>query len=72
LGRGELIDIIDGHSRKVLADWLFQQPSGWIERIEVAALDPFRGYGAALSRAAQRGTGAGCLPRRPVGTGRSR
>lgn len=41
LHRGKLIDIINGRSRKVLADWLVAQPCGWIERIEVAALDPF-------------------------------
>ena len=33
----------------VLADWLARQPSEWRGRIGVAALDPFRGYGAALS-----------------------
>jgi transposase len=49
LRRGQLIDIIDGRSRKVLTDWLSEQPCGWIEQIEVAALDPFRGYGSALS-----------------------
>src|SRR5246127_5545170 len=38
LHRGKLIDIIEGRSRKVLA-----------AGIQVAALEPFRGYGAALS-----------------------
>jgi transposase len=49
LHRGKLIDIIEGRSRKVLADWLIDQPAEWTAGIEVAALDPFRGYGAALS-----------------------
>ena len=49
LHRGKLIDIIEGRGRKVLADWLAGQPSEWRGRIGVAALDPFRGYGAALS-----------------------
>ena len=49
LHRGKLIDIIPGRSRKVLADWLIDQPAEWTAGIEVAALDPFRGYGAALS-----------------------
>ena len=49
LHRGKLIDIIPGRSRKVLADWLSDQPAEWTAGIEVAALDPFRGYGAALS-----------------------
>jgi len=46
---GKLIDIIEGRSRKVLADWLIDQPAEWVAGIQVAALDPFRGYGAALS-----------------------
>jgi transposase len=49
LHRGKLIGIIPGRSRKVLADWLIDQPAEWTAGIEVAALDPFRGYGAALS-----------------------
>jgi Transposase len=49
LHRGKLIDIIPGRSRKVLADWLIDQPAEWAAGNEVAALDPFRGYGAALS-----------------------
>jgi len=44
LHTGKLIDVIEGRSRKVLADWLSDQPAHWAERIEVAALDPFRGY----------------------------
>src|SRR5215212_2075979 len=49
LHRGKLIDIIPGRSRKVLADWLISQPAEWTAGIGVAALDPFRGYSAALS-----------------------
>ena len=49
LQRGKLIDIVAGRSRKVLADWLVEQPQPWTAGIQVAALDPFRGYGAALS-----------------------
>ena len=49
LHAGKLIDIIPGRRRKVLADWLSDQPAEWATGIEVAALDPFRGYGAALS-----------------------
>jgi transposase len=49
LHRGKLIDIIPGLSRKVLADWLISQPAEWTAGIQVAASDPFRGYGAALS-----------------------
>jgi transposase len=49
LRRGRLIDVVPGRSRKVLADWLADQPADWTAAIAVAALDPFRGYGAALS-----------------------
>jgi transposase len=49
LHRARLIDIVVGRSRKVLADWLAEQPAEWTGGIGVAALDPFRGYGSALS-----------------------
>ena len=49
LHRGRLIDVVPGRSRKVLADWLADQSGQWAAGIEVAALDPFRGYSAALS-----------------------
>jgi transposase len=49
LQRARLIDIIPGRSRKVLADWLSARPDQWTASIEVAALDPFRGYGNALT-----------------------
>jgi len=49
LQRGKLIDTVAGRSRKVLANWLVEQPQPWTAGIQVAALDPFRGYGAALS-----------------------
>ena len=49
LQRGKLIDIVAGRSRKMLADWLIGRPGGWVAGVEVAALDPFRGYGLALS-----------------------
>lgn len=49
LDRARLIDIVPGRSRTVLADWLCAQLDQWIASIGVAALDPFRGYGNALS-----------------------
>jgi transposase len=65
LHRGKLIDIIPGRSRKVLADWLIDQPAEWTAGIEVAALDPFpRLRCSAVGRSAQRDAGTGCLPRR--------
>jgi transposase-like protein len=42
LHRVKLIDIVAGRSRKVLADWLFDQSTEWAAGIEVAALDPVR------------------------------
>jgi transposase len=38
--RVKLIDIVAGRSRKVLADWLFDQSTEWAAGIEVAAWDP--------------------------------
>ena len=49
LRRGRLIDLVPGRSRKALVDWLAEQPAEWTTAVAVAALDPFRGYGAALS-----------------------
>jgi transposase len=51
LRAGKLIDVVVGRSRKVLTDWLIAQPQDWVAGVEVAALDPFRGYGSALSAA---------------------
>jgi transposase len=62
LHRGRLIDVIPRRSRKVLADWLSEQPDEWITGIDVAALDPFRDYGAALSAGASRGASARSVP----------
>jgi hypothetical protein len=47
LHRVKLIDIVAGRSRKVLADWLFDQSTEWTAGIEVAALDPVPGLGFA-------------------------
>jgi transposase len=49
LDRARLIDIVPGRSRKVLPDWLSDQPGEWTANIGVAALDPFCGYSNALS-----------------------
>ncbi len=48
-GRGpRVLDVVQGRSGKVYADWLARQQPAWRERISVAALDPFRGYATAL------------------------
>lgn len=43
-----VLDVVKGRSGKVYADWIDAQERAWRERIEVAALDPFRGYATAL------------------------
>jgi transposase len=44
-----LLDVVLGRSGKALCDWVSGRDQPWRERIEVAALDPFRGYATALS-----------------------
>jgi transposase len=48
-GAARLLDIVEGRSGKALSDWVSERDPSWRERIEVAALDPFRGYATALS-----------------------
>ena len=43
-----LLDVVPGRSAKALSDWVSARPQDWREGIEVAALDPFRGYATAL------------------------
>jgi transposase len=43
-----LLDVVDGRSGKVLCEWVSTRDTAWRERVEVAALDPFRGYATAL------------------------
>jgi transposase len=47
-GPARLLEVTPGRSGKVYADWLSAQPQQWREQIQVAALDPFRGYLNAL------------------------
>lgn len=46
-----LLDIVDGRSGKALCDWVSDRDAAWRRAVAVAALDPFRGYGTALSTA---------------------
>jgi len=48
VGARRLLDVVPGRSGKVLSQWISAQPSAWRLGIEVAALDPFRGYATAL------------------------
>jgi transposase len=43
-----LLDVVEGRSGKVLCDWVSARDQDWRDRVEVAALDPFRGYATAL------------------------
>lgn len=44
-----LLDVTPGRSAKALCDWVSGRDDAWRSAVEVAALDPFRGYAAALS-----------------------
>lgn len=44
-----LLDIEEGRSGTVLADWLAARGSDWRARILTASLNPFRGYVTALA-----------------------
>lgn len=43
-----LLDVVDGRSGRVYADWIADRERAWREQVRFAALDPFRGYAAAL------------------------
>jgi len=43
-----LLDVVPGRSGTAYAGWLKDQPAGFIDGIEQASLDPFRGYANAL------------------------
>ena len=46
-----LLDVTPGSSRTVLAQWITGQTPTWRAAVQVASLDPFRGYATALSTA---------------------
>ena len=47
-GRARLLDVVEGRSGTALHGWVSGRDQGWRDGIEVAALDPFRGYATAL------------------------
>jgi transposase len=52
-----LLEVVQGRSGKVYADWLAVGPQPWRQQIRIAALDPFRGYlNACASICPSRGT----------------
>lgn len=49
-GPARLLDVVEGRSGQVVANWLADRGQDWCDRVQVAALDPFRGYERALRR----------------------
>ena len=49
LDRHRLLDVVEGRSGQVVRDWLDQRPTGWVQAIDVAVIDPFRGYATGLA-----------------------
>ncbi len=47
-GPARLLDVVEGRCGKVVTDWLTERGPAWCSRVQVAALDPFRGYDTAL------------------------
>jgi transposase len=47
-GPARLLDVVPGRSGTVVTDWLDERGPHWGTRVQVAALDPFRGYERAL------------------------
>ena len=43
-GRARLLDVVQGRSRAVVSDWLTDRGADWCAGVQVAALDPFRGW----------------------------
>ena len=48
LDRHRLLDVVEGRSRDVLADWLAARGADWCDQVTLATLDPAAGYRAAL------------------------
>jgi len=47
-GPARLLDVVQGRSGAVVTDWLATRGEQWCSGVQVAALDPFRGYDTAL------------------------
>jgi len=47
-GPARLLDVVEGRSGRVLSDWIDAQGEQFTRGVQVAALDPFRGYHTAL------------------------
>lgn len=49
LDRHLLLDVAEGRSGQVVRGWLDRRHSSWLEQVEVAVIDPFRGYATGLA-----------------------
>jgi transposase len=49
LDRHRLLDVVSGRSGQVVRDWLDTRDSEWRAGIDVAVIDPFRGYATGLT-----------------------
>ncbi len=47
-GPARLLDVVEGRSGAVVTDWLAGRSPTWCSGVQVAALDPFRGYDTAF------------------------
>ena len=57
-----LLDAVVGRSGTVYKAWLKAQPDGFLDGVEQAALDPFRGYANAIQRRASRTRSRSSMP----------
>ncbi|MEO5724283.1 MAG: ISL3 family transposase [Ilumatobacteraceae bacterium] len=48
IDRGRLLDMARGRSGEVVRTWIDERPAGWSDQIQVAAIDAFAGYAAAI------------------------
>lgn len=48
IDRGRLLDMAPGRSGEVVRTWIDKRPAGWSDQIQVAAIDAFAGYAAAI------------------------
>ena len=56
LDRHTLLDVVEGRSGQVVRDWLDTQQPEWIAAIDVAVIDPFRGYATGIGDRLEQAT----------------
>ncbi|MFL0289379.1 ISL3 family transposase [Mycobacterium sp. SMC-21] len=48
-GPARLLDMVEGRSKKAVADWLAQRPQDWRDGVDVVAMDGFSGFKTAAT-----------------------